>query len=277
MYGALTDVGGTVLDEVNIGRHGTSGDDGWDRLVTLIDTIPLQWKDFPLKGRLGDRYGLLITIENDVNLAALGELWFGAGQNPQNMILIAIGTGTGAAIIIDAALYRRSTEASGEVDSMLPGRGFPGEDFRDFETLERLPPTRASPSGRARSPRPGVPRSIRIASWPRRFFDAARQGPAGAWGIITETVDLLAVEVANLTAMFDPEAIVLGGRDLPFSGRVDQADHTSHQWRGAGFAGPGNFRPGAAGGCDGCDRQCAVQNVRLLSPSQAVVSERRDP
>lgn len=163
VYGALSDLGGTVLDEVNIGRHGTSGEDSYDRLVTLIDTLlaspkaqgrkargigvpgitlhrqgivkwayTLPWKDFPLKARLSDGCGLPITIDNDVNLAALGELWFGAGQNAQNMILIALGMGIGAGIIIDRALYRGSTEASGEIGSMRPGREFLGKDFRDF-------------------------------------------------------------------------------------------------------------------------------------------------
>jgi glucokinase len=244
MYGALSDLGGTVLDEVNIGRHGTSGEESYDRLVTLIDTLlaspkaqgrkvrgigvgvpgitlhqqgivkwayTLQWKDFPLKARLSDRYELPITIDNDVNLAALGELWFGAGQNAQNMILIAIGTGIGAGIIIDGALYRGSTEASGEIGSMVPGREFLGKDFRAFGALESV----ASGTGIAR-------RACEVLKaqgaeietdgiMAEEVFDAARQGQGWAWGVIEETVDYLAMAVANLAVMFDPEVIVLGG------------------------------------------------------------------
>jgi glucokinase-like ROK family protein len=171
----------------------------------------LQWKDFPLKARLGDRYELPITIDNDVNLAALGELWFGAGQNAQNMILIAIGTGIGAGIIIDGALYRGSTEASGEIGSMVPGREFLGKDFRAFGALESV----ASGTGIAR-------RACEVLKaqgaeidtdgiMAEEVFDAARQGQGWAWGVIEETVDYLAMAVANLAVMFDPEVIVLGG------------------------------------------------------------------
>lgn len=244
MYGALSDLGGTVLDEVNIGKHGTSGEDSYDRLVTLIDTLlaspkahgrkvrgigvgvpgitlhqqgivkwayTLQWKDFPLKARLSDRYELPITIDNDVNLAALGELWFGAGQNAQNMILIAIGTGIGAGIIIDGALYRGSTEASGEIGSMVPGREFLGKDFRDFGALESV----ASGTGiaaRAREVLKAQGARIDLDGVTAEVvFEAARQGQAWTSGVIDETVDFLAMVIANLTVTFDPEVIILGG------------------------------------------------------------------
>jgi glucokinase len=244
MYGALSDLGGTVLDEVIVGQHGTSGEESYDRLVTLIDRLlaspkalgrrvrgigvgvpgitlhqegivrwayTLQWKDFPLKARLSERYKLPVTIDNDVNLAALGELWFGAGQNAQNMILIAIGTGIGAGIIIDGALYRGSTEASGEIGSMVPGREFLGRDFRDFGALESV----ASGTGIAARAREVLkaqgaqidPDGVTA----EEVFDAARLGQAWAWSVIEETVDFLAMAIANLTVMFDPEVIILGG------------------------------------------------------------------
>lgn len=244
MYGALSDLGGTVLDEVIIGQHGTSGEESYDRLVTLIDRLlaspkalgrkvrgigvgvpgitlhhqgivkwayTLQWQDFPLKARLSDRYELPITIDNDVNLAALGELWFGAGQNAQNMILIAIGTGIGAGIIIDGALYRGSTEASGEIGSMVPGREFLGRDFRDFGALESV----ASGTGIAERAREML-KAQGAKLYPdgvtaEEVFDAARLGQAWAWSVIEETVDFLAMAIANLTVMFDPEVIILGG------------------------------------------------------------------
>ncbi|MCX6069758.1 MAG: ROK family transcriptional regulator [Chloroflexi bacterium] len=244
MYGALSDLGGTVLDEVIIGPHGTSGEESYDRLVNLIDRLlaspkaqgrrvrgigvgvpgitlhqegivrwayTLEWKDFPLKARLSDRYKLPITVDNDVNLAALGELWFGAGQNTQNMILIAIGTGIGAGIIIDGALYRGSTEASGEIGSMVPGREFLGKDFRDFGALESV----ASGTGIAARAREVLKTQAKQINpddvTAEDVFDAARQGQAWAWGVIEETVDLLAMAIANLTVMFDPEMIILGG------------------------------------------------------------------
>ncbi len=244
IYGALSNLGGCVLDELTIGRHGTQGEDSFTALATLIDTLlaspklegrrvrgigvgapgitlhnegivkwafTLHWQDFPLKARLSERYQLPITVDNDVNLAALGELWFGAGQNCQNMIVIAIGTGIGAGIIIDGALYRGSNEASGEIGNMLPGVRFLGQNYLDFGALETV----ASGTGiasRARAALKGRRSPQDLESLlAEDVFDAARQGQKWAWNLINDTVDYLAVSIANLAVSFDPELIVLGG------------------------------------------------------------------
>jgi glucokinase-like ROK family protein len=244
IYGALADLGGNIIDETEIDHQGTTGEETYQRLIRLIDILikspnlherpvqgigvgvpgitlhqdgivkwvySLNWKDFPLKARLAERYHLPITVDNDVNLAALGELWFGAGQNVQNMVLVVIGTGIGAGIIIDRALYRGSSEASGEIGNMVPGIEFLGKNFKDFGALE----SRASGTGI-------VERARRVLKAHRTdgelknlvvddVFEAARQGQKWAWKIVNEVVDLLAIAIANITVSFDPELIVLGG------------------------------------------------------------------
>jgi glucokinase-like ROK family protein len=244
MYGAISDLGGNIISEVNLGRHGTSGEESFNRLVALIDTLlaspklegrrvrgigvgapgitlhqegivkwafTLNWKDFPLKARLAERYNLPIIVDNDVNLAALGELWFGAGQNTQNMVLVAIGTGIGSGIIIDGALYRGSTEASGEIGHMIPGREFLGKDYLNFGALESV----ASGTGiaeRARRALESRRDSLDLENLlAEEVFKAARQGQDWALTIINETADYLAIAIANLAVSFDPELIVLGG------------------------------------------------------------------
>jgi glucokinase len=244
MYGALSDLGGHILDEVNVSRHGTSGEDSFNYLTTLIDRLlassklenrkvrgigvgapgvtlhkpgivtwayALHWDRFPLKAKLAERYDLPITVDNDVNLAALGELWFGAGQNVQNMVLVAIGTGIGAGVIIDGALYRGAQEASGEVGNMLPGKEFLGRNYRDFGALESV----ASGIGIATRARELI-RSHRSQAeladlTAEDVFEAGRKGESWAWTVINETVDYLAVAIANLVSFFDPELVVLGG------------------------------------------------------------------
>jgi glucokinase-like ROK family protein len=244
MYGALSDLSGKILDEVNIGHHGTSGEDSFHQLKILIDTLlaspkvegrrvrgigvgapgvtlhkegivtwayTLHWDNFPLKARLAKLYDLPITVENDVNLAALGELWFGAGQNAQDMILIAIGTGLGAGVIVNGALYRGSKEASGEIGNIIPGREFLGKNYLDFGELESV----ASGTGIAKRARVLL-KSLRSPEeleslTAENVFDAARLQQPWAWEILNETVDYLTITIANLVAAFDPELIVLGG------------------------------------------------------------------
>jgi len=244
MYGAISNLGGNIIDEINITRRGNSGDENFNYLVELIDTLlasprledrqvrgigvgapgitlhrsgivkwayTLHWKDFPLKARLAERYKLPITVDNDVNLAALGELWFGAGQNTQNMVVIAIGSGIGAGIIIDGSLYRGASEASGEIGNMLPGREFLRKDYKDFGALESV----ASGTAIAERARQVLLNQINAQDndniLTEEVFTAARQGQPWAWTILQEIVDYLAVAIANLAVSFDPELIVLGG------------------------------------------------------------------
>ncbi len=249
-YGAISDFGGNILDEIDMGRHEKSSEGNYERLLELIDTLlaspklgkrhvrgigvgapgitfhkegivkwaySLNWRDFPLKARLSEHYKLPITVDNDVNLAAMGELWFGAGQNIQNLILIVSGAGIGAGIIIDGALYRGGHEASGEIGNFIPGREFLGKDYQDFGALEKV----ASGTGIVERARLSL-RSAREAADLESLtaddvFLAARQGQQWATSIIDETVDYLAIAVANLAASFDPQLIVLGGSISPFA------------------------------------------------------------
>jgi len=248
-YGAVSDLGGKVLSEIDMGRHGRTSEGNYKRLLELIDTLlasphlagrkvrgigvgapgitlhrdgivkwayTLNWRDFPLKTRLTEHYRLPITVDNDVNLAAMGELWFGAGQESENMILIVCGKGIGAGIIIDGALYRGGSEASGEIGNFIPGREFLGNNYQDFGALESV----ASGTGILARARASL-RSSRSAKeldalTEEDVFKAARLKQRWAVTIINETVDYLAVAIANLAVSFDPELIVLGGDISPY-------------------------------------------------------------
>jgi glucokinase-like ROK family protein len=249
-YGAISDFGGNIIDEIDMGRHGTSSEGNYERLLELIDTLlaspnlgerhvrgigvgapgitlheegivkwaySLNWKDFPLKALLTEHYKLPITVDNDVNLAAMGELWFGAGQNIQNMILIVSGAGIGAGIIIDGALYRGAREASGEIGNFIPGREYLGKNYQDFGALEGV----ASGTGIVERARTSLQSKSEITDAELLTADdvflAARSGRPWAKSIIEETVDYFAIAIANLAVSFDPQLIVLGGSVTPFA------------------------------------------------------------
>jgi glucokinase len=250
MYGAISDLGGNILDEVDITRQATSGEENYTLLTELIDTLltnpklenrrvrgigvgapgitrheegivkwaySLNWRDFPLKARLTKRYKLPITVDNDVNLAAMGELWFGAGQDTQNMILITIGSGIGAGIIIDGALYRGWSESSGEIGNFIPGREFLVKNYQDFGALETVASGIGIVERACANQRSEGEASGEISLTVDDVFNAASQGQAWAVSVIDEAVDYLAIAIANLTVSFDPELIVLGGSISPFA------------------------------------------------------------
>ncbi len=244
IYGAVSNLGGKVLDEITMDRKGFTAEENYQGLTRIIDTLlkspnlgnrnvrgigvgspgvtlhqkgivrwapSLGWIDFPLKQRLRESYSLPITVDNDVNLAALGELWFGAGQTATNMILVAVSYGIGAGIIIDRALYRGSSEASGEIGSMLPDRSFLGKNYQEFGALESI----ASSTGILAKAKEYLGETSNLNQNGPYFaddvFDAAMQGKEWAWKIILEVIDYLAITIANLSVSFDPDLIVLGG------------------------------------------------------------------
>lgn len=250
LYGAISEIDGRVLGEAALDRKGASGEACYELLTTLIDRLladpglggrpvrgigvgapgityhsqgivkwayALNWRDFPLRARLAERYHLPITVDNDVNLAALGEQWFGAGQGVQNMILITIGAGIGAGIIIDGTLYRGSSDASGEIGHMIPDRDFLGKSYIDFGALESV----ASATGMAERARLAEVGSGPVTS--EAVFAAAERGEAWAQEIVSDTVDYLTIAIANLSVSFNPELIVLGGAVTPHAGMLAQA------------------------------------------------------
>ncbi|HLY25851.1 MAG TPA: ROK family transcriptional regulator [Aggregatilineales bacterium] len=250
MFGAIADLGGSILHEAEFDRRGSTSEENYGRLVQLIETLmadprlegrdilgigvgapgvtihqegivawapSLGWRDYPLREKLAERFGLPIMVDNDVNLGALGELWFGAGQDVQNMILVTIGSGIGAGIIIDGALYRGAHEAAGEVGYLMPGREFLGKPYTEFGATEYL----AAGTGIAERARQVLKHERSEAELAALSFDdvfaAVRQGAPWARKVLDEALDYMAIMISSIGAYFDPELIVLGGSIARFA------------------------------------------------------------
>lgn len=240
IYGALTDLGGTIQYELS---RSSTGNDGLEELVALIQelisaprpegqiilgvgvgapgvTLPegivtlapgLGWKDMPLRDILTERFEIPVFVENDVNLAALGEYGFGAGLGARNFITIFVGTGIGAGIIIDGALYRGHNYAAGEIGYLLPSTDFLGEKYLGFGALEDV----ASGTGIVMQARKVLSEQGEIKSagnlTAKDVFDACRKGDDWARKVVNDTVDYLTIAIANANALLDPEIIILSG------------------------------------------------------------------
>jgi predicted NBD/HSP70 family sugar kinase len=171
----------------------------------------LGWRDLPLRALLSQRFRLPVFVENDVNLMTLGELGFGAGRGLKNLAVIAVGTGIGAGVVVGGALYRGAHQLAGEIGYLPPGVVFLGRRYPGFGALEGL----ASGAGIAQ-------RAIALAGTldlpisaeelsTAGVFAAARDGVAWASQLVAETVDYLALAIASLSVVLDPELVVLGG------------------------------------------------------------------
>jgi glucokinase-like ROK family protein len=177
----------------------------------IVTWVPsLGWRDLPLKDILHERFNLPVFVENDVNLAALGEWGFGAGREVRDLVCINIGTGIGAGVIIDGALHRGYRQSAGEIGYILPGLNYLNCPVTKYGALE----SQASGLGIARRGMQaladlGRPAASDLSA--EDVFGAARDGESWATAVVAETIDYLAIAIANVTAIFDPEVIILGG------------------------------------------------------------------
>jgi glucokinase len=89
-------------------------------LLTLVNIPGLS--NTPLRQLLADRLGLPVKLDHDAKVAALGEFYYGAGRGRDHMVYVVIGTGVGAAIIINKQLYYGESNASGEVGHITVDR-----------------------------------------------------------------------------------------------------------------------------------------------------------
>jgi predicted NBD/HSP70 family sugar kinase len=215
----LTDLARTLLLEaeasgsrvrgVGVGVPGVTTPDGM-----VISAAPLGWRQMRLGGRLAEELDLPVRVESDVNLAALGELHFGAGRGARNLVCLTVGPGVGAALILDGRLYRGHRGAAGAIGALLPGTSF--LDGRDPQAgaLESLV-SGAGIADRARvladsAGLPLPPDGLRAED----VFAAAAEGTGWACAVLDETIDYLAIALAAVQALLDPERVILGGSVL---------------------------------------------------------------
>lgn len=81
--------------------------------VRYLTNIP-DWREVPIGNILKKELGLLTFVDNDANVMALGELFFGSGVGAKNMLCVTLGTGVGGGLILEGRLYRGSSSAAGE-------------------------------------------------------------------------------------------------------------------------------------------------------------------
>lgn len=164
------------------------------------------WRDLPLRDILAERFSAPIFVENDVNLATLGEWGFGTGQGMQNLVYMFIGTGIGGGLILDGQLYRGHNQAAGELGWMAPNRAALRRNaVAGFGGLESL----IAGQGLAEQAMARHPADPPLTA--AEVFAAARSGQAWAVELLDETIDYLSIAIANISCILNPEAIIIGG------------------------------------------------------------------
>ncbi|HVY21042.1 MAG TPA: ROK family protein, partial [Bauldia sp.] len=164
-YGTITNLAGDILYEVYAEHRRERNGDALGELMAFIEKLmslpgkglpeiwgigigvpgitvrpdgvvvyapSLEWRDLRLQEILSQRFGVRVLVDNDVNLAALGEWEFGIGKGAQSLVYITIGTGIGAGIILDGQIYRGFNHAAGEIGHLIPGVDYLGRRYDQF-------------------------------------------------------------------------------------------------------------------------------------------------
>jgi glucokinase len=180
----------------------------------------LAWRDEPLKQRVEERLGREVVVENDANASAWAEARFGAARGYRDVMLVTVGTGIGAAIIVNGELYRGRWGMAGEPghvrvvpDGRLCGCGNRGcwEQYSSGNALvaEAREFARRTPKGAMRLLQlaGGVPDGI---SGPE-ITQAASEGDPAALRCFQIVGGWLGQGLADLAAILDPACFVIGG------------------------------------------------------------------
>lgn len=199
--GAERELDWEQVAQVTVGSPGVV-DPARERLV-LAANLP-GWERQGIVEAIRTEFATDVQIENDVNLAALGELWKGHGRSCDSFAYLWIGTGVGLGLIIDGELHRGAHGLAGEIGHLpigldeppaaAAGRGWFASSAV-AEAIVRLASTR------------GVDGPLTL----RSVFSLARKGDPLAREVVEVEARLLARAVSTIAAVLDPELVILGG------------------------------------------------------------------
>jgi glucokinase len=186
-------------------------------MVTNSPNLP-GWQDIPLRGIVEKETGIRTAVVNDASAAALGELYFGAGQGVGNMIFLTVSTGIGGGIIIGGRLYTGSSGCAGEIGHTTVDINGPRCSCGNIGCLEMLASGKAVAREAQRLVRQGGKTILTELAegevsniTAQTVAAAAQQRDPVALSVVSRAAEYLGVGMVNLVNIFNPEVIVVGG------------------------------------------------------------------
>jgi predicted NBD/HSP70 family sugar kinase len=185
--------------------HATVGSPGvfepTRRKLTLAETLPGWGRDGVVEA-LQVSLGTNVSIENDVNVATVGEQLHGLGKGVANFVFLHVGTGVGMGLVLNGELFRGASGAAGEVGNLPFGAG--GSPSRRGGALEASVGAAGVVSEARRL-------GMRGSLTAKRIFAAARRGDQVALRVVAGEARRIAFTIAATVPVVDPELVVLGG------------------------------------------------------------------
>lgn len=183
----------------------------------VYEAVNIGWVNYELGKKMRDISELPVFVENDANLAALGENWKGAGNQERYLIVVTLGTGVGSGIIVNGSILSGHNGTGGEIGHIIvEPEGFDCNCGR-VGCLDTV----ASAEGIVNQAldRIGDNSTSALANYLRNkrkitakdIFDLAHQGDKLCKEVIDHTSELLGQALANAATLINPSKILIGG------------------------------------------------------------------
>ncbi|MFU2206637.1 ROK family glucokinase [Streptococcus pluranimalium] len=212
MYGLTSD------DFVGIGMGSPGAVNRDDKTVT--GAFNLNWKETQEVGSVIEKEtGIPFAIDNDANVAALGERWVGAGANNPDVVFVTLGTGVGGGVIADGNLIHGIAGAGGEIGHMVvePDTGFECtcgtvgclETVASATGVVRVARRLAESYEGDSSIKAAIDNGEGLSS--KDIFEAAQGGDNFANSVVNKVCFYLGLATANISNLLNPDSVVIGG------------------------------------------------------------------
>jgi glucokinase len=168
----------------------------------------------PLQSMLAERLGLPVSLDNDACAAALGEYRYGAGQGAARLLVVTVGTGIGAGMVVDGAVFRTSQGCLGDPGHVIVAPDGPrcGCGGRGCMEVMAAAPAMARRAAALAGEQPES--ALAQLSSPMEVRDIARlaaAGDAAARTVLSEASRWLGMGLASLLHILSPERLLIGG------------------------------------------------------------------
>ncbi len=174
------------------------------------------WQDVQIAGPIADALGLPVYLENDVNTLTVAEQWFGYGHGVQHFVVVTVGRGVGAGIVVNGQFYRGSLGGAGEFGHITLLEGGPPCDCGKQGCLEAL----ASDQAMVRQARAAIALGERTALTTverltlEAIVEAAERGDELARRLLADSGRWLGIGIATLVNLLNPQLVIVGGEGV---------------------------------------------------------------
>lgn len=186
----------------------------------MIDVaVNLGWVKFPLKTKLERELNLPVMVENDANIAAIGEQWKGAGQGAKDLVCVTLGTGVGGAVIANGEVVHGVNGAAGEIGHTISivnggahcncGKTGCLETIASAPGIVRLAMEEISKTTIPSKLRAYYKENQTLSS--KFVFEVACEGDEIGQKVMNQVTFHLGLALANVANALNPAKIVIGG------------------------------------------------------------------